>query len=126
MIILKRKYIKVSLFVIILFSIISSQFASNYHHHTKKEICSVGCSCNINFNQSHNTAKLYGLFFEKDKQENKECYVCKSLELFQQYSNITYYYINILFFANIKNDFPLLHYCEILDEIKSIRSPPSI
>jgi len=110
MLISKQKYSKASLIFILLLSLISSQFASNYHHHTKKEVCSVGCSCNVKFNPSTENRSLHNTIITERSNNNDECFVCKSLELFQHFAKTIDLNIPVLFFSDDKTVYLQHHF----------------
>lgn len=124
MLISKQKYSKASLIFILLLSLISSQFASNYHHHTKKEICSVGCSCNVTFNQSNENRAFSNVVITEKSINDDVCFVCKSLELFQNFAKIIDYNIPTLVFSIDKIVFSQSEYHGQIQGIKSNRGPP--
>ncbi|MGB9702973.1 MAG: hypothetical protein ACPL1A_09675 [Candidatus Kapaibacteriota bacterium] len=124
MVILKQKYSKVSLIFILLLSLILSQLASNYHHHTKKEVCSVGCSCNVTFNQSNENRAFHNVVITEKSINNDECFVCKSLELFQHYAKIIEFDNPTLVFSIVKIVFFQSEFHGQIQEIKSNRGPP--
>ncbi len=124
MLISKQKYSKASLFFILLLSLISSQFASNYHHHTKREVCSVGCSCNFAFNQSNENRAFQNVVITEQSINNEACFVCKSLELFQNFAKIIDYNIPTLVFSIDKIVFSQSEYHGQIQGIKSNRGPP--